>query len=170
MGKSMEHPLTEKEKDLIRVCQGNIPVCEQPFREIAVWLDVDETWVLETLQRFQDAGILRQFRAILYHQNAGYRANGMSVWAVPDDRIDEVGEKMASYAEVSHCYQRPALPDWNYNMYGMIHARSTDEVEAIALRISADLGIDDYQILYSTREFKKTSMKYFVPELEDEGK
>jgi len=158
---------SEKEKELVRICQGDIPLRENPFEEIASLLKIDSDWIYDTLNRWKDEGILKKMRAILYHQRAGFKANGMSVWMVPEDRIDEIGSQMSEFDDVSHCYHRPGLPNWNYNLYAMIHGQSKAEVENIAKKISQRVGISDYQILYSTKEFKKTSMKYFTSEIEN---
>lgn len=163
------HPLNTKEIELIKLLQEDILLTEEPFHQIAKQLDVPEEWIFQTLIHWKEEKKLRGIRAILYHQQAGYSSNGMSVWAVPREKIEEVGKKIASYSKVSHCYQRPTLPDWNYNIYAMIHAKSQGEVEAVAKEISTSTGISDYQILYSVREFKKRSMKYFVSEIEDEN-
>jgi len=163
-----EKRFSEQEIQLIRLCQEDIPLSEEPFAELAHRLGADEEWVYTTLSRWKEEGVLRGFRAILYHQRAGYRANGMSVWAVPEHRIDEVGKTMASLADVSHCYHRPILPNWHYNVYAMLHGHDKEEVKRIALKISKLIGIDDYKILFSVREFKKSSMKYFVPEKENQ--
>lgn len=160
---------SEKEIALIRRCQENIPLTQDPFGDIARELEVDEEWVYDTLRCWRKRNILRRFTAILYHQNAGYTANGMSVWEVPESRIEEVGQKMATFSEVSHCYHRPPLPDWTYNLYAMLHGKSKVEVEQIAAKISREVGIDKYVILFSVQEFKKSSMKYFMPEIEDNG-
>ena len=165
--KMAKEKFTENEIKLIRRCQENIPVSPDPFGDIARELGVDEEWMYETLKRWKQDKKLRRFTTILYHQNAGYDANGMSVWQVPEHRIKEIGTKMARFPEISHCYFRPELPNWPYNIYGMLHGRSRDEVEQIAKKISEQIGISDYSILFSIREFKKTSMKYFVPEIED---
>ncbi len=159
--------LSSKEIELIRICQGNIPLCENLFGELARQLQVKEEWIYNTLQNWKDKNILRRFKAILYHRNAGFNANGMSVWAVPESRTEEAGRKLASFSEVSHCYLRPQLPGWPYNIYGMLHGKNKYDVEQCASKISIELGISDYQILYSEKEFKKSSMKYFVPEIED---
>lgn len=161
-------PLTEKEIELIRRCQQNIPLSHDPFGDIARELQVEEEWLYATLRRWKENKTLRRFTAILYHQNAGYNANGMSVWQVPERRIVEVGKKMAAFPEVSHCYHRPALPNWPYNVYGMLHGKSKEEVEQIAEMISKKIGISEYTILFSVREFKKSSMQYFMPEIAGE--
>ena len=163
----VEVEFSDKEKELIRICQGDIPLCESPYEEIASLLSLDSGWVYDTLNRWKNEGVLKKNRGILYHQRAGFQANGMSVWMVPDERIDEIGKKMAEFDDVSHCYHRPGLPNWNYNLYAMIHGKSKSEVEKIAKKISQRVGISDYQILYNTKEFKKTSMKYFTSEIEN---
>jgi siroheme decarboxylase len=163
----VEIEFSDKEKELIRICQGDIPLSKSPFEEIASQLRVDSDWIYDTLNRWKDEGVLKKIRGILYHQRAGFKANGMSVWRVPENRIDDIGRQAAEFDEVSHCYHRPGLPDWNYNLYAMIHGKSKAEVEKIAEKISQRVGIPDYQILYSTKEYKKTSMKYFTSEIEN---
>jgi DNA-binding Lrp family transcriptional regulator len=86
----------------------------------------------------------------------------MVVWHVPEDAIDEVGSKLAAFPQVSHCYRRPVYPDWRFNLFSMVHARSLDAAEKMAQEMSAKIGIKDYQILFSSREFKKERVKYFV--------
>lgn len=162
----MKKGLTQKEIALVRRCQENIPITEDPFGDIAKELNVDEEWLYSTLRKWREDKVLRRFTTILFHQNAGYDANGMSVWQVPEERIEEVGIRMASFSEVSHCYHRPELPNWPYNVYGMLHGKSKDEVHQIAEKISKKIDIPKYSILFSEREFKKSSMKYFVPERE----
>jgi DNA-binding Lrp family transcriptional regulator len=105
--------------------------------------------------------VMRRFAAILRHREAGFIANGMIVWNVPTDSVDEIGNRLATFPEVSHCYRRPVYKDWRFNLFSMIHARSLESAKKIALEISKIIGIDDYQILFSTREFKKERVKYF---------
>ena len=105
---------------------------------------------------------MRRFTAILRHRDAGFIANGMIVWKVPEDRITEVGEKLGAFPQVSHCYQRPSYPDWPYNVFSMIHCKSTDEAEEVAKIIQNQINVDEYRILFSEREFKKTRVEYFV--------
>jgi DNA-binding Lrp family transcriptional regulator len=111
---------------------------------------------------YQEVGIMRRFAAILRHREAGFTANGMVVWKVPENRIDEVGYKLASFSEVSHCYRRPVYPDWQFNLFSMIHARTFEGAEKMAFEMSAAIGIRDYRILFSSREFKKVRVKYFL--------
>jgi DNA-binding Lrp family transcriptional regulator len=105
---------------------------------------------------------MRRFAAILRHRDAGFIANGMIVWKVPDDRITEVGETLGSFPQVSHCYQRPVYNDWPYNVFSMIHCKSKDEAKNMAKEIQKVIHVDEYNILFSAREFKKTRVEYFV--------
>jgi len=108
-----------------------------------------------------DSGIIRRFGATLHHQKAGFSANAMVAWIVPDSKVEEAGRIMAGFREVSHCYQRVTQGDWKYNVYTMIHGNSRDECREIARRISKNTGINEYAVLFSVKEFKKTSMEYF---------
>lgn len=152
--------LDELDRRIINRCCGDIGSERHPFRQIAEELGIPEDKLLERLNYFQEAGFMRRFGAILRHHQAGFTANGMSVWNIPDMQVERVGTLMAEFPEVSHCYQRPRLPDWRYNLFAMIHGRSENECRQIAERIAAATGIDDYDMLFSTREFKKSSMQY----------
>lgn len=150
------------EKRIVREIQGDIPLLQRPFESIADKLGIKEEELLIKLRELRDRGVIRRFSAILRHRNLGISANGMGVWRVPADRAEEVGLKMAAFSQVSHCYQRPTLPDWPYNLFTMIHGKTMEDCERIAELISQDTGIKDYRLLYSTRELKKVSMRYFA--------
>jgi DNA-binding Lrp family transcriptional regulator len=109
---------------------------------------------------------MRRFSAVLYHRKAGFRANAMGVWRVPDERIEEVGDTFAHYQAVSHCYQRPTYEDWPYAIFSMVHGRTVEECENVLRAMSEESGIAEYASLYSTREYKKTRVRYFTPEME----
>jgi DNA-binding Lrp family transcriptional regulator len=111
---------------------------------------------------FRERGIMRRFSAVLHHRRAGFKANAMAVWKVPPERSEEVGKVMASSRWVTHCYERPTYPDFPYSHYTMIHATSEQQCEEVAADISEATGISDYKLLYSTREYKKTRVKYFA--------
>ena len=117
---------------------------------------------LAKVSELREERIMRRFGAILRHRNLGIQANAMGVWRVPDDKAEEVGVKMAAFPQVSHCYQRAARPGWPYNLFAMIHGQHTEDCEQVAKLISQETGIRDYCLLYSTRELKKTSMRYFT--------
>ncbi|MDZ4655346.1 MAG: Lrp/AsnC family transcriptional regulator [Coriobacteriia bacterium] len=159
--------LNREEKALARLLQTDLPLVECPFAEIARTLfecgyDVDEPWVLERTSGWVDARVIRRFGAAIKHQRTGFSANAMGVWSCPEERVEEIGPIMASFKEVSHCYQRPTAPTWPANLYTMIHGRSRDEVETVAERIHEATGLEAPRLLYSVREFKKASMKYFA--------
>lgn len=153
--------LTEKEKSLIRIVQGDMPITERPYKAIADSLGVTEEEVIAKIKEFREKGYIRRFGATLRHREAGIMANGMGIWIVSKEDVQRVGKIMASFKEVTHCYERPTFSDWPYNVYTMIHGKTRDDCEAVAKRISEATGIKDYKMLYSTKEFKKTSMKYF---------
>jgi DNA-binding Lrp family transcriptional regulator len=104
---------------------------------------------------------MRRFAAVLNHRQVGFHANGMVVWDCPVEQMDALGKTLASHAEVSHCYHRPAHPGWPYNLYAMIHGRSVEECRAVAEKLAASIGLPDFRILFSTREFKKIRLKLF---------
>jgi DNA-binding Lrp family transcriptional regulator len=153
--------LTESEEKVIASIQSDIPVVERPFRELAGQAGLTEIEFLNILQDLCRRGVIRRLGATLRHQKTGFEANAMTAWKVPEDRIEEVGRKMASFREVSHCYRRNPAPGWPYNLYTMIHA--TDEQSCIktAARISAAANVLEYEMLFSRKEMKKTSMAYF---------
>ena len=144
---------------ITRLC-GDLGGSRSPFREIAAEFNLPEEELLRRIRCYRAGTILRRLGAILFHQTAGFSANGMSVWNVPDADAEKTGEMMARAPEVSHCYVRPRLPDWPYNLFGMIHGHSEDECRAVAARISAETSIDEYDVLFSVRQFKKSSMVY----------
>jgi len=149
------------EKEVIKAFQGDIPICKEPFKAVADKLGVPEDDLLACLNAMNNDNRIRRFGAVLRHQNIGFKYNGMGIWNVPEDKVIAAAEIMVAYREVSHCYERPRFPDWRYNMYTMIHATSREECEKIAKDISDKTGIKDYDILASTREFKKSSVEYY---------
>ncbi len=158
--------LSAEEKALARFLQGDLPEGPTPFAEIADRLqgqgiDAGEAWVLERIQAWVDAGVIRRLGAAIKHHKTGFAANAMGVWDCPEERVEEVGPIMASFKEVSHCYQRPSASTWPANLYTMIHGRSREECEDVVCRIREATGLPEPRLLYSVREFKKTSMRYF---------
>ena len=153
--------LTELEKKVIAAVQGDLPLSPQPYDEIASQIGVSVEQVLETLQSLCDRGVIRRFGATLRHQRSGFTANAMVAWKVPDERVDKVGEIFAEFAEVSHCYHRNPAEGWPYNLYTMVHANDEDACRAIANEMSAKAQVQEYTLLFSRKELKKTSMEYF---------
>ena len=164
----MEAPdLTELEIDAIRVVQDDLPLVERPFADQGARLGVDETTLLDLLKSFQDRKLMRRFAAVMNHRSAGFKANAMGVWAVPESRLDEVGPVMAAFASVSHCYRRPIYDDWPYSVFTMIHGRSARDCETTLDAIRDETGIDEYALLWSIKEYKKTRVRYFTPEWDE---
>ena len=155
-------PLSDYDVRCIRELQEDLPMASGPFAGMAERLGVSVPGLFKIADEFVERGIMRRYSAVLYHRKAGFQANGMGVWNVPTERSEEVGMIMASNPAVTHCYERPTFPDWPYTHFSMIHATSKDACEDIAGEISASTGITDYLMLYSTREYKKTRVRYFV--------
>ena len=153
--------LTNLDKTIIARLQGDLPVAKDPFGAIATEVGLTTDELLKKVNGYLESGVMRRLGTILRHHQAGFTANAMCAWVVPSERVEEVGEVMATFREASHVYLRPTYPDWPYNLFTMLHGKSQTDLEAIAQAISARTGISDYELLYSTREFKKTSMNYF---------
>jgi len=149
---------------LIRALQGPMAAVERPYDEAAAELGIETEELLERLGTMVERKILRRVAAILYHRRAGFSANGMGVWKVPEDQIMEVGGHMASFRGISHCYQRPTYEDWPYSVFTMAHGRSKQECDAILDSIAEECGIgpDDRATLYSSTEYKKIRLHYFT--------
>ena len=153
---------TEEDKEFIRELQKDLDIVDRPFLNAAKKLGMTEEQVFEKLKHYEEIGVMRRFAAILRHRDVGFVANGMIVWKVPEERITEVGEKLGAFPQVSHCYQRPVYADWPYNVFSMIHCKSQDEAQEMAKTIQNQINVDEYRILFSAREFKKTRVEYFV--------
>jgi siroheme decarboxylase len=153
--------LNDLDKKIISRLQGDIPLDREPFAAIAAEIGITEETLLQKLDQYLASGVMRRLGTILRHHKAGFNANAMVGWAVPNEQVEEVGTVMATFREASHVYLRPTYPDWPYNLFTMLHGKTPGDLEQAAEEISAKTGITEYKMLYSTREFKKTSMKYF---------
>jgi len=153
--------LTELEKRVIASIQGDLEITERPYRDIARRLEISEESFLETLRTLCDRGVIRRFGATLKHQKSGYAANAMVAWKVDESRVAEVGKKLAAFRQVSHCYRRNPTAQWPYNLYTMVHGRDESACRETARRMAAATDVEDYNLLFSRRELKKTSMRYF---------
>ncbi|MEA2230651.1 MAG: siroheme decarboxylase [Solirubrobacteraceae bacterium] len=157
----------ELDKQVIRATQGDLPVVPEPYAPAAAELGMTPAALLEQLAGMKERGILRRVAAILYHRRAGFSANGMGVWKVPDEQISELGPRMASFRGISHCYQRPTYEDWPYSVFTMAHGRSKDECDAILDAIAAEFQISERATLYSSTEFKKVRLLYFTDDFKN---
>ncbi|MEA3279868.1 MAG: winged helix-turn-helix transcriptional regulator [Thermodesulfobacteriota bacterium] len=156
--------LTKLEKKILASIQGDIPITERPYLEIAEQLGISEDTFLKKLKDLCDRGVIRRFGATIRHQKSGFKANAMVAWKVEEKRIIEVGKKMASFREVSHCYRRNPNGNWPYNLYTMIHATDEEACRETARKISEAASVKTYTLLFSREELKKTSMQYFPHE------
>lgn len=152
------------DKSIIRKIQDDLPLVPEPYKSIASDLGITENELINKIHEFCNTGIIRRFGATLNHKNVGFKENAMVVWNVPDERIKEVSKIMTAFSQVSHCYERPTFPNWPYNIFTMVHGETKEECEKIVKEISIASKINDYDMLYSTCELKKCSMKYFIEE------
>jgi siroheme decarboxylase len=159
-------PLSELDVAVIRATQGPMEVIPEPFAPAAGELGISQPELLAHLESMQQRRALRRVAAILFHRRAGFSANGMGVWNVPEDRILDLGPRMASFRGISHCYQRPTYADWPYSVFTMAHGRSKEECDAILDSIADMTGLhgDDRATLYSSTEYKKIRLHYFTPD------
>jgi DNA-binding Lrp family transcriptional regulator len=160
-------PYDERDMAVIKALQGDMPIVSEPYAPAAEQLGMAQDELLAHLEQMQERRLLRRVAAILFHRRAGFSANGMGVWKVPDDRVMELGPQMAAYRGISHCYQRPTYKDWPYSIFTMAHGRSKDECDAILDSIADATGIDDRATLYSSTEFKKIRLLYFTEDYRD---
>ena len=164
----MEAPeLSDLEIATIRVVQEDLPLVERPFAAYAELIGTDEQTVLDLLASFKERKLMRRFAAVMNHRSAGFKANAMGVWAVPEDQLDEIGPQMAGFALVSHCYRRPTYDDWPYSVFTMVHGKNGTECEATIAAIAAETGVSEYALLWSVKEYKKTRVRYFTDDWDD---
>jgi DNA-binding Lrp family transcriptional regulator len=155
-------PYDDFDVEVIRATQGHMPVAPEPYAPAAQRLGIPVARLLDHMTGMQERRLLRRVAAILFHRRAGFSANGMGVWKVPEDRILDVGPRMAAFRGISHCYQRPIYEDWPYSVFTMAHGRSKEECDAILDAIAEDTGIEERATLYSSTEFKKIRLLYFT--------
>lgn len=154
--------LSQTDKRIVHLLQGDLPVVERPFAWLAGQVSLGEAEIVERIRQLKEAGIIRRFGATLYHQRSGYPANVMVAWRVPQERLEEVGRVLSSFRRVTHCYQRRPVEGWPYNLYSMVHGQSEADCSRRVARMAERAGLSDYQLLFSRQEFKKTSMRYFA--------
>ncbi len=155
-------PLDDIDRRIVLATQSGLPLEAQPYHAVARQVGVAAEEVMARMRRMLGSGAIRRIGVVPNHYALGYKANGMTVWDVPDERVDELGEKVGALDFVSHCYQRPRhLPDWPYNFFAMVHGHDRSEVEELVRRIAALIGDADrgHEILYSTRILKKTGLR-----------
>ncbi|CUH93964.1 hypothetical protein P22_0026 [Propionispora sp. 2/2-37] len=149
------------DKKIIAMLQEDLPLVARPYLEIANTLGISEEELLDRLKHYREAGQIRKIAAVLRHREVGFSANALCAWVVPDERIEEVGRKAAMSSYISHCYSRKTQEDWPYNFYTMLHGHSPEECKKMACSFATENDLTTYVMLFSTREWKKTSMRYF---------
>jgi len=154
--------LSERQKALVRALQDGLPVDRQPFAEAARRTGWTVPQILEQVRAWLAEGVVRRFGAVLRQRQAGIRAGGMAVFQVDERETDAAGRALAAHPEVTHCYRRPPLPDFPYNLYAMVHGASEDAVKKCVARMGDNIRATTWDVLFSVREFKKTSMRYFT--------
>jgi len=158
--------LSDADRRLIAAVQDGLPMVPRPFAAIGAALGLSEEEVIRRLAAMLDAGVIKRFGVVVRHHELGYRANAMVVWNLPDDRVAEIGRRLAECPCVTLCYQRPRrLPDWPYNLFCMVHGRDRSVVEAQVADMAARLGLEgiDRAVLFSCRRFKQRGARYGEP-------
>ncbi|MCW8838190.1 MAG: Lrp/AsnC family transcriptional regulator [Thiovulaceae bacterium] len=159
--------LTPLHHDIIRRAQYDIEIVSEPFKNIVDELNISYDKFFDILQELQDAGIMRRFASILNHRKAGFNANAMVVWDVDEgEKGEEIGARAAEFSAVSHCYLRPKYPNWQYNLFTMVHGKTTEETNSIIEDMTKEIESKSHMPLYSSREFKKVRIEYFTPAFE----
>jgi DNA-binding Lrp family transcriptional regulator len=153
--------LTPEYIAVIQELQKDIPIVSEPFKEATEHLGMAYETFFAMAHELKAAGVMRRFATILNHRRAGFGANAMSVWAVPEADGERIGKQLAEFSAVSHCYLRPSYPNWPYNLFAMVHAKTQEACDTLIDEMAAETGLSEYGKLYSTREFKKQRLVYF---------
>ncbi len=156
-----EITLTTQHIAVIKELQKDIAVTSEPYAEAISRLGMDYETFFAIAHELKDTGVMRRFATILNHRKAGFSANAMSVWSVPEEDGERIGQEMAEFSAVSHCYLRPKYPNWPYNLFAMVHAKTQEECDALIDEMAKESGLTEYGKLYSSVEFKKQRLVYF---------
>jgi DNA-binding Lrp family transcriptional regulator len=156
-----EIELTPEHIAVIKELQKDIEVVSEPFKKATEELGLSYERFFELANELKESGVMRRFATILNHRKAGFGANAMSVWAVPEEDGEKIGKEMAEFSAVSHCYLRPSYPNWPYNLFAMVHAKTQEECDTLIEEMAKESGLTEYGKLYSTVEFKKQRLVYF---------
>lgn len=151
--------MDEKDYELLKLAQDGVALTARPYRKMAEALNITEQEVIDRLLAMQADGIVRRFAATIGHRALGIVANAMIAWKADEQSLERAGELFAAAEEVTHCYERAVAPDWPYNLYTMVHSKNREECLRIAERLSRQSGIREYRVLFSVREYKKTSAR-----------
>ena len=153
--------LDEIDEKILIALQDDFPIAKRPFKEIADKLCIGEEEVIDRIKKLREKGIVRRLSASIRHRKLGIIANPMVVLKVPENKVEETGKKIASFKEVTHCYERKIIPDkWEYNLFFVIHCPEKEECNKLAKKICEAVGVEDYKLIYSTKEYKKTYRRF----------
>ena len=158
---SDEVEMNELDKKIVRALQGDFPLVAEPYRVLAEGIGISEELFIERVRALEEQKIIRKMGAVLRHREVGFQANVLVAWQVPAERLDAIAQEMAKNPAVTHCYDRNTAPGWPYNLYTMVHGHSREECERLAEQLGKENEVSKRVMLYSRREWKKTSMKYF---------
>lgn len=154
--------MTEKEKTVAACLNEDFSLVAEPYKEIANRLGISEQELFDIADRLYKAGVIRRFGAVVRHNKAGFKANALCVWRVPEIKVDDAGKVMAENPFVTHCYTRRIYCDWQYNLYTMLHAADKEKCLQLIKELAAETGISDYKIFFTVREWKKETLKYSI--------
>lgn len=153
--------LDELDKKIICALQDEFPLVARPYQAIAEKLGITEAELMKRMEGYLQSGKIRKMGAVLRHREVGYAANALCAWVIPDERTDEIGAFMAGKPEITDCYLRNKQTGWRYNFYTMLHGHTRQQCQKIVTDLAREIGVNDYIMLFSTKEWKKTSMRYF---------
>ncbi|HQQ36830.1 MAG TPA: Lrp/AsnC family transcriptional regulator [Methanothrix sp.] len=151
--------MDERDLMLLKAAQEGISLTSRPYQALGEKLGMSEQEVVDRLLSLEEEGIIRRFAATIGHRALGIVANAMIAWRASPEEVQKAGEILGSDDEVTHCYERAACPDWPYNLYTMVHSRSREDCLETARRLSQISGIREYRVLFSEKEYKKTSAR-----------
>ena len=154
--------MTPLHMDIVKLLQNDIEIKSEPFEDIINELNISYEKFFTIVDELQKSGIMRRFASILNHRKAGFNANAMVVWDVDEKNGEEIGKTAASFSAVSHCYLRPKYPNWQYNLFTMVHGKTKEETNSVIKDIESEITSKSHMPLYSSREFKKIRLKYFT--------
>jgi DNA-binding Lrp family transcriptional regulator len=162
--KKIDIKLTPKHIQIVKLLQEDIEFISEPFKKIIDKLNINYDDFFILVDELQKSGMMRRFASILNHRKAGFNANAMVVWDIDETKGEEIGKIAASFSAVSHCYLRPKYDNWQYNLFTMIHGKTTEDTNSVIDAIANEIIYKSNMALYSSREFKKVRIKYFSDE------
>jgi siroheme decarboxylase len=154
--------MTPLHMDVVKLIQKDIEIKSEPFEDIIKALNINYDKFFEIVNELQKSGMMRRFASILNHRRAGFNANAMVVWDIDETNGADIGKTAASFSAVSHCYLRPKYPNWQYNLFTMVHGKTKEETNAVIDSIDKEIESKSHMPLYSSREFKKIRLEYFT--------